>query len=636
MPESKIQVLEEQLKNLRSKSDTGASGRKKADTLIKLAHVLYSADPKKSENYAKEASALARKLNYRKGIANSYLVMGHSFCTRNDYDKAIGCYRKSLKIRKEMGDKRGIANSYLSIGVIYDTQSDFNNSLQYLFKALKMFEEIRDKRGIAKSCNNIGLIYVKQGDHNQGLTHLLKASKVLEQIDNKEGVAASLSNIGIIYAERNDYDQASVYFEKALKIYKEIGHKIGIGSCYNNIGLNYEAQGDYRQALEHHLKALKISREIGNKNSIASSYGSIGRIQTKSKHFGSALSYLQKCLRLTQEIGEKHKVTITYKNLSELYEAQKNYNKALRYYKKYTEVEKAIFNAEKSKQIAEMHAKYETEKKEKEAEVYHLKNVKLRKEIRERKKAEKELKKHREHLEKLVAERTKQLRSLAHELSLVEEKQRRKIATYLHDDVAQALALATVRLELLRDVVPKKNIKKELEAIKEMIDQTTARTRSLTFEISPPVLYDSGFEPAVEWLAEQFQNKHNIICELKTDGLPKPVSGDTKVILFQSVRELLTNVAKHAQARTVRVLTQKKGNTISIEVRDDGVGFNSKILSRKITKNEGFGIFNLKERLRHLHGKLEISSKVGQGTSVTIMAPLKPSARGANRKRKRI
>jgi signal transduction histidine kinase len=232
-----------------------------------------------------------------------------------------------------------------------------------------------------------------------------------------------------------------------------------------------------------------------------------------------------------------------------------------------------------------------------------------------------------------VEERTTQLRSLAHELSLVEEKQRRKIATYLHDDIAQALALATVRLELLRDMVSKRNIKKELEAVKEIIDQTTARTRSLTFEISPPILYDSGFEPAVEWLAEQFQNQHDIVCELKNDGLPKPVSSDLKVILFQSVRELLTNVAKHAQARSVRVLTLREGNSIRIEVKDDGVGFNPKILNQKITKNEGFGLFNLKERLRHLRGKLEVSSTVGQGTSVTIMAPLKSSRRGVNRKK---
>jgi len=118
--------------------------------------------------------------------------------------------------------------------------------------------------------------------------------------------------------------------------------------------------------------------------------------------------------------------------------------------------------------------------------------------------------------------------------------------------------------------------------------------------------------------------------------LPKPVSRDTKVILFQSVRELLTNVAKHAQARTVRVLTEKKGKTIRVEVTDDGVGFNTKILNQKITKNEGFGLFNLKERLRHLHGKLEVSSKVGKGTSVIIMAPLTSSRQDANRKRRRV
>ena len=83
------------------------------------------------------------------------------------------------------------------------------------------------------------------------------------------------------------------------------------------------------------------------------------------------------------------------------------------------------------------------------------------------------------------------------------------------------------------------------------------------------------------------------------------------------------------------MIVVRKGNAIRIEVKDDGVGFNPKILNQKITKNEGFGLFNLKERLRHLRGKLEVSSKVGQGTSVAIMAPLKSSRRDVNRKKRR-
>jgi signal transduction histidine kinase len=373
------------------------------------------------------------------------------------------------------------------------------------------------------------------------------------------------------------------------------------------------------------------------------------------KHYDSALGYLHKCLQLTQEIGTKRDEIITYKNLSELYEVQHNYVQALHYYKKYSNIEKEIFNTTKSKQIAEMKTRYETEKREKEAEVYHLKNVKLRKEIKDRKKVEKELKKHRNQLEELVEKRTielrreltkrqsaekellkhqNQLRALNHALSLVEEKQRRKTATYLHDNIGQALSLAIFKIRSLQESGPAKNVKKELTEIKDIVAQTNQRTRSLTFEISPPVLYELGLEPAVEWLAGQFQKQHGITCSFNDDGASKPLTDEARILLFQAVRELLNNVSKHARAQIVKVSTARDGNAIRISVEDDGIGFNPDSLGLKITHNEGFGLFNIKERLRHLGGKLEVNSDKAQGTSIALIAPLKRTPGKTNRKRR--
>jgi len=188
-------------------------------------------------------------------------------------------------------------------------------------------------------------------------------------------------------------------------------------------------------------------------------------------------------------------------------------------------------------------------------------------------------------------------------------------------------------LKSLRELVSAKNIKKELIEIKKIVDKTTQCTRSLTFEISPPVLYELGLEPAMEWLTRQFRKQHGIACDFKDDGAPKPMTDEVRVLLFQSVRELLTNVSKHARANSVIVSTIRDGNLIRIEVEDDGVGFNPQELSLKIKMNQGFGLFNLKERLRHLHGQLKVESKKEQGTSVVLVAPLKHVQRTTHKKR---
>ena len=96
--------------------------------------------------------------------------------------------------------------------------------------------------------------------------------------------------------------------------------------------------------------------------------------------------------------------------------------------------------------------------------------------------------------------------------------------------------------------------------------------------------------------------------------------------------ELLANVYKHARAQSVSVSTLRDGNVVRIAVEDDGVGFDPRVLSRKINRNEGFGLFNLRERLSHLQGELKIDSRIGEGTSVTLMAPLKRARKSAVKK----
>jgi signal transduction histidine kinase len=135
----------------------------------------------------------------------------------------------------------------------------------------------------------------------------------------------------------------------------------------------------------------------------------------------------------------------------------------------------------------------------------------------------------------------------------------------------------------------------------------------------------------MEWLAESFQEQHGISCEFNDDGVAKPINTDWRCILFQSTRELLANIRKHAKANRVLISTRRDGKLIRITVEDDGIGFDPNLLNQKIKKNEGFGLFNLRERLTHLKGSVEIDSEKGKGTTVTLLAPLKRGKRTATR-----
>jgi PAS domain S-box-containing protein len=215
------------------------------------------------------------------------------------------------------------------------------------------------------------------------------------------------------------------------------------------------------------------------------------------------------------------------------------------------------------------------------------------------------------------------LQSLASELSLVEEQERRTIATDLHDQIGQTLSVIKMRCYSLREILSSPDQQQYLDEIFELVQQTIQEIRSLTFELSPPVLYELGLVAAIEWLAEQFQDKHDLRCLVESDNLPTPLKDDIKVILFRSVRELLVNIVKHAQAKTAKITIRVIKDTIRVRVTDDGIGYNLADNNQGTTNSHAFGLFSISERIRHLGGELEIDSKPGQGTMATLLAPLK-------------
>jgi len=217
----------------------------------------------------------------------------------------------------------------------------------------------------------------------------------------------------------------------------------------------------------------------------------------------------------------------------------------------------------------------------------------------------------------------KQLRSLASDLSLAEEQERRRIATMLHDHIGQVLAVSKIKLGALMEYAKANSLGDKLEEIREYIEQAIRYTRSLTFELSPPILYDLGLEAALEWLTEQIHEQHGLDYEFENDNYLKPVNDEIRIFLFMAVRELLVNVAKHAQARKVKVTVRKIENDISIHVADDGVGFNAAKMHFYFDENKGFGLFSIRERLHHLGGQVEIRSQKRRGTRIVLNAPLK-------------
>ncbi|MCX5647604.1 MAG: ATP-binding protein, partial [Planctomycetota bacterium] len=184
------------------------------------------------------------------------------------------------------------------------------------------------------------------------------------------------------------------------------------------------------------------------------------------------------------------------------------------------------------------------------------------------------------------------------------------------------LALAKTKLEGLAARKSSAQISQAILEIRGLVDQSVHDTRSLLFDLSPVALYELGFEPAVESLLDRIQAAHRLATRFRTDGLPKPMTNDVRVVLFRGVREVVQNVVKHAQARSVGVSVGREDETVLVEVQDDGVGFDAEKALSVHDEAGGFGLFDVRERLDYLGGSLTIQSEPGKGTTATLRAPL--------------
>lgn len=220
------------------------------------------------------------------------------------------------------------------------------------------------------------------------------------------------------------------------------------------------------------------------------------------------------------------------------------------------------------------------------------------------------------------------LRALASQLSLVEERERRRLAADLHDGLGQILAVLKIKLSLLRQAPPEK-VADLLDDPLDLLQQGIEYTRTLALELCPPALYELGLGAAIEWLAERLHNDHGLQVTFEKDAVEGRLGNDLRTVLFQATRELLMNVIKHAGTRHAVVRWDDVDGLVRITVTDNGAGFDGNHVYSAAARGDTFGLFSIRERLSMMGGRVQIDSAPGRGTRVTLTAPRRDPASAA-------
>ncbi len=359
-----VELGQEALELLRSYPDR--RWRLKVLNSLSRAHILLG-EYETARRLSSQAGELARRLNDKSELAYSFRSIGQIHRSFNAYEKALDAYRRAIELYTEIDKNPELGDALNDVGVVHWFLGDYPAALEYFIEARKEYEEAGDLQRIAAILNNTGMIHRKLQQSSRALELYHEALGLRRQVGPKGALANVLNNIGNVHVDIGEPAQALEYLLEALNV--GLIDRNGYANTLINVGVAYEHLGDLDQAIDYFRQAIDAKETLGDQVGVAQALNSVGGIERKRGDLTSALRTLQDSLSITQELDANEEIRSAQLELSNVYAEMGRYREALEAFKRFEEMKSEIFNQENSKNIAEMEARFESDRKEKEIEI---------------------------------------------------------------------------------------------------------------------------------------------------------------------------------------------------------------------------------------------------------------------------
>lgn len=584
--------------------------------------------------YGKKAIVSAEELGDKTLLSQVYSDLGAVHFRNNDFKNSEKNYLKSYHLRKELNNLPGIAKLNNNLATIYQSTFQYKKAMKMYLEALTYFENTGDEKNVNTTKGNLGLLFVDLKDYKSAENYLKSCISYFEnqpksvEVSNK--LCENYLNLGKNYFMIKNYDKAEVFYQKSLKICGQVGNKQGLAFSNRNIAnlITIRKKESDSAALEKIKASQKYRDEFNSKLDSESNKIEYAQSLILNKEFEKAKKVLLEIKPVFQKEQSKENLQSVYKLLTNVYQNTNNSDSADYYFSQYLASTETLVNNSVRQESTELEKKYQTLKKDK--EILQNKNQLYRRNVyifslgalflaglavafsifRHRKKNEKI---------KIQKEILHQQDLATKAVMKAEDNERKRMATHLHDGVAQLLGAANMNVEALGDFRDDDTaFDKILVKTKNILDDAITDVRGLSHQMMPNMLIKSSLGNALQDLIEK-SNSPKLHINLKLDGLQEDLDKNIQVVIYRIIQECINNTIKHAQASKIDISVKQNTKEVETEISDNGVGFNTNEVS---SKSSGLGLENIKSRIDMMKGKFEIVSSKNTGTKINVKIPL--------------
>lgn len=314
--------------------------------------------------------------------ARGLMYEGDVLFGNDKYVNALSLYQEAIKLVENSDSAHLEAELLLNIGLVYDYIGDYEQSLIYYQNSYSIMDSLEDKVYLAAILNNIGAIFSFWEKFETALGFYQQSLEVELDLDNISGIAISYQNMGVVYRNWGQPDSAMYYYNKSLELFISENDSNLIATAYDNIGNLYLDLGQVDAAIDLYNKALEIQLLINDKFGMSYSFNNIGLAYMYKADNERSFSSFLRAAEMAEEINFLTQIVFAYEHLAELSSKLGDYENAYKYHKIATENKDSLFNANSDRQMAEMHARYEVDKKNSEIEIQNLQIIQQENQIK--------------------------------------------------------------------------------------------------------------------------------------------------------------------------------------------------------------------------------------------------------------